>query len=123
MIKDAELNKEADKKFKEDQDTLNSADSLVISLEKQLAEHGEKIPEDLKSQLNEKIAQVKSQKDAKDITSLKSSMNDLQQLAMKIGESIYSTLNDAANSNGSKSDGSENSSSNADGSVDAEVVS
>ena len=115
MIKDAELNKEADKKFKEDQDTLNHADSMIISLEKQLAEHGDKIPEDLKSQLNEKLSVVKSQKDAKDTEGLKTSMNELQQIAMKIGEAIYSTLNDVVNGQGPKP--------NEDGSVDAEVVS
>ncbi len=43
MVKDAEANKEADKKKRESVDARNQADSLVFSTEKSLKEHGDKI--------------------------------------------------------------------------------
>ena len=132
MVKDAEINREADKKFKEDQETLNKADSIVFNLEKQMKDLSGKLPADLESQLNEKISTVKSQKDAKDIEGLKKSTEELQQLAMKMGEEIYKNAQSAGagNSNGNGNsygyDYDENESksakTNPDGSVDAEVV-
>lgn len=129
MIKDAELNKEADKKFKEDQDTLNKADSMIFNLEKQMKDLSGKLPTGLESQLNEKIAVVKSQKDAKDIEGLKKSIEELQQLAMKMGEEIYKNAQAAGNGNGNSygydyaENDSKSAKTNPDGSVDAEVVS
>lgn len=125
----AELNKEADKKFKEDQDTLNKADSMIFNLEKQMKDLSGKLPADLESQLNEKISVVKSQKDAKDIEGLKKSTEELQQLAMKMGEEIYKNAQAAGNSNGNSygydyaENDSKSAKTNPDGSVDAEVVS
>ena len=115
--------------IKEDQDTLNKADSMIFSLEKQMKDLSGKLPADLESQLNEKISVVKSQKDAKDIEGLKKSTEELQQLAMKMGEEIYKNAQAAGNSNSNSYgyDYAENESksakTNPDGSVDAEVVS
>ena len=115
MIKDAELNKEADKKFREDQNTLNSADSLIINLEKQIKDNSEKIPEDLKNELEEKIKIVKEKKDRKEIDGLKVALQDLQTYAMKLGESIYNNQqNQNAETNESTNASAET--------VDAEVV-
>lgn len=115
MIKDAELNKEADKKFKEEQNTLNSADSLIINLEKQIKDNSEKIPEGLKNELDEKIKIVKEKKDQKEIDGLKAALQDLQTYAMKLGESIY---NNQQNQNTETNESADASSET----VDAEVV-
>ena len=89
MIHDAEVHADADKKFKEDQDVLNHADSLVFNLEKQIKENADKIPQDLKDSLEPLISDVKKYKESKDIEKLKTSLETLQNTAMKIGEEIY----------------------------------
>ena len=116
MIKEAEANKEKDKKFKEDQDTLNRADSMLFHFEKQIKENEDKIPQDLKDRLKQLMDDVKKYKDDKDIDNLKKAMDDLQQNAMKIGEAIYG----AAQSGGTQT--AEEPKKNEDGTVDAEVV-
>lgn len=114
MIKDAEINKERDKKFKEDQEVLNRADSLVFSLERQVKEYEDKLPPDLKDQLRTSIEEVKKYKDEKNIDALKTAIENLQQDAQKIGEEIY------RNSQNTQTE-SANASTEAE-TVDAEVV-
>ena len=125
MVKDAELNAEADKKFKEDQDLLNKADALVFNLEKQLKDNEDKISQDLKDTVTGLIDQVKKSREAKDIEELKKLVSDLEANAMKIGEEIYKS----ANPNGAPNGGFEdlmnqfkNGKVNPDGSVDAEPM-
>lgn len=113
MVKDAEIHAEEDKKFKEEQTTLNQAESLIFNLEKQMKDNADKIPEDLKNIINPKLEELKKAKEIKNIEKIKSLMNELQQEMMKIGEAIYSQ-NQNQNSN--------TSSNNNDNVVDAEVV-
>lgn len=89
MVKDAELHAEEDKKFKEEQTTLNQAESMIFNLEKTMKENGEKIPEDLKSSINSKLEELKKAKDEKKFNEIKKMQEDLQQEMMKIGEAIY----------------------------------
>ena len=116
MIKDAEMHKEQDEKFKEDQDTLNHADALVLNLEKQMKDNDDKIPQDLKDKINPLIEDVKKNRESKDIEALKKSMETLQNEAMKIGETIYQA------SQAAESTTTENPPPNDDSTVDAEVV-
>ena len=59
MVKDAEANKEADKKKRETVDARNQADSLVFSTEKSLKEHGDKISAEEKKAIENGIADLK----------------------------------------------------------------
>ena len=119
MIHDAEVHADADKKFKEDQDILNHADSLVFNLEKQIKENSDKIPQDLKDQLDPLISDVKKYKESKDIEKLKTSLETLQNTAMKIGEEIYKASQAASQNTTTESTDASNNSDT----VDAEVVS
>ena len=89
MVKDAELHAEEDKKFKEEQTTLNQAESMIFNLEKTMKENGEKIPEDLKTSINTKLETLKKAKDEKNFDEIKKIQEELQQEMMKIGEAIY----------------------------------
>ena len=89
MVKEAELHAEEDKKFKEEQTTLNQAESMIFNLEKTMKENDEKIPEDLKSTINSKLEELKKAKDEKNFDKIKEIQESLQQEMMKIGEAIY----------------------------------
>lgn len=90
MVKEAELHAEEDKKFKQEQTTLNQADSLVFNLEKTMKENEDKIPEELKTTINSKLETIKKLKEEKNCEELEKAMTELQQEMQKIGEAIYS---------------------------------
>ncbi|MDC3023262.1 molecular chaperone DnaK [Pelagibacteraceae bacterium] len=89
MVKEAEENAEADKKKREAVDTRNHADSLINETEKNLKEHGDKIPEADRSKITEDIEELKKVKDGEDLEAIKSKTEALVQSSLKMGEAIY----------------------------------
>ena len=89
MVKDAEKFAEEDKKRRESAEARNQADSLVHATQKQIDEHGDKIDASLKSEVEEKIATVKTALEGDDAEAINSAAQDLTQSAMKMGQSIY----------------------------------
>ena len=89
MVKDAEANKEADKKKREEVDTKNSADALVASTEKSLKEHGSKISEADKKTIETDIQNLKDAIKADKVEDIKTKTQTLVQSSMKLGEAIY----------------------------------
>ena len=71
MVKDAEANKEADKKKRETVDARNQADSLVFSTEKSLKEHGDKVSAEEKKSIENGIAELKKSLEGTDIEDIK----------------------------------------------------
>ncbi len=89
MVKEAEENAETDKKKREAVDTRNHADSLINETEKNLKEHGDKIPEADKNKISEDIEELKKVKDGEDLEAIKSKTEALVQSSLKMGEAIY----------------------------------
>ncbi len=89
MVKDAEANKEADKKKRESVDARNQADSLVFSTEKSLKEHGDKISAEEKKAIENGIADLKKSLEGTDIEDIKKKTQSLIQASMKLGEAVY----------------------------------
>jgi molecular chaperone DnaK len=89
MIKDAEANKEADKKKREEIDAKNSADSLVASTEQSLKEHGDKISAEDKKTIEADIQSLKDAIKADNVEDIKTKTQTLMQSSMKMGEAIY----------------------------------
>ena len=71
MVKDAEANKEADKKKRESVDARNQADSLVFSTEKSLKEHGDKVSAEEKKAIENGIADLKKSLEGTDLKILR----------------------------------------------------
>ncbi len=123
MVKEAEAHAEEDKKFRDEQMTLNMADSTIFNLEKTMKENEDKIPADLKTTITTKLDELKAAKEAKDIEKIKSIHESLQQEMMKIGEAIYSQQKQQqAAQNSTTTENTESNQQNNDGTVDAEVV-
>ena len=105
MVKDAEANKEADKKKREEVDTKNSADALVASTEKSLKEHGSKISEADKKTIETDIQNLKDAIKADKVEDIKTKTQTLVQSSMKLGEAIYKEQQ--AKAGGAKEQGTE----------------
>ncbi|OCW82222.1 molecular chaperone DnaK [Pelagibacteraceae bacterium GOM-A5] len=89
MVKDAESNKEEDKKKREAVDARNQADTLIHSTEKNLKEHGSKVSDADKKAIEDASANVRNALKGTDVEEIKKKTQDLVQASMKLGEAIY----------------------------------
>jgi len=89
MVKDAESNKEADKKKRESVDARNQADTLLHSTEKNLKEHGAKVSEADKKAIETSASNLRNALKGTDIEEIKKKTQDLVQSSMKLGEAVY----------------------------------
>jgi molecular chaperone DnaK len=89
MVKEAESNKEADKKKRETVDARNQADMIVHTTEKNIKEHGSKISEADKKSIENGISDLKNALKGTDTEAIKKKTQDLVQTSMKLGEAIY----------------------------------
>ena len=102
MVKDAEANKEADKKKREAVDARNQADTLLHSTEKNLKEHGSKVSDTDKSAIETASANLRNSLKGTDIDDIKKKTQELVQASMKLGEAIYKSQQSAKPNDASK---------------------
>ena len=95
MVKDAESNKEDDKKKREAVDARNQADTLLHSTEKNLKEHGSKVSEADKKTIADSSANLRNALKGTDVEDIKKKTQDLVQASMKLGEAIYKSQQSA----------------------------
>ena len=95
MVKEAESNKEADKKKRETVDARNQADTLLHSTEKNLKEHGSKVSDADKKAIETASANLRNALKGTDIEDIKKKIQDLVQASMKLGEAIYKSQQSA----------------------------
>ena len=95
MVKEAESNKEADKKKRESVDARNQADTLLHSTEKNLKEHGSKVSDADKKTIETASANLRNSLKGTDIEDLKKKTQELVQASMKLGEAIYKSQQSA----------------------------
>ena len=95
MVKEAEVNKEADKKKRESVDTRNQADTLLHSTEKNLKEHGSKVSETDKKAIETASANLRNSLKGTDVEDIKKKTQELVQSSMKLGEAIYKSQQSA----------------------------
>ena len=121
MIKDAEAHAEEDKKRREEAETRNSAEQLVYSTEKLLAENKDKLSEDLVSEVQAAVDELKTALEGEDAEAIASKQTNLLTVSQKIGEALYSSENAAAaaGETGASADSADG---EAEDIVDAEIV-
>ncbi|WP_126175042.1 molecular chaperone DnaK [Tsuneonella rigui] len=90
MVQDAEKFAEEDKKRRASAEARNQADSLVHATEQQLKEHGEKIDAGLKGEVEAAIAETKTALEGDDVEAITAKAQALTEVAMKMGQAIYS---------------------------------
>ena len=89
MVKEAEANAEADKQRREFVELKNQADGLVHQVDKNLKEHGDKLPAQEKGEAEAAMAAARSAMEGTDVAALKQATERLSQSAMKLGEAMY----------------------------------
>ena len=89
MRKEAEMYAEEDRKRKELAEKRNQADTLIYTTEKTLKEAGDKIKEEDKKEIEEKLEKLKKVKDGNDINEIKNAMDELSSSISKIGAQMY----------------------------------
>jgi molecular chaperone DnaK len=119
MVKDAEANKETDKKKRESVDTRNQADTLIHSTEKNLKEHGAKVSDAEKKAIEEASNALKESLKGEDIEDIKKKTEALVQASMKLGEAIYKSQQSSKPEAGND-EGKENKDKKDDNVVDAD---
>jgi molecular chaperone DnaK len=89
MVKEAEQFAEEDKKRRAGAEAKNNAESLIHSTEKQLAEYGDKVSAEVKSEIESAIAEAKTAVESGDTDQMVEKTNALTQAAMKLGQAMY----------------------------------
>jgi molecular chaperone DnaK len=118
MVREAEENAAEDKKRRESAEERNQAEQLVYSVEKILKENDEKLPDDVKSEVQADVDALKSALAGEDEDALKKAMEALATSQTKLGEALYQAEPDA----GAPEDGESSESAEDEDIVDAEVV-
>ncbi len=120
MVREAEEHAAEDKKRREDAETRNSAEQLVYSTEKLLVDNADKLPEDVKTEVQSKVDDLKKSLEGTDADDVKAKTAALSTAAQKIGEAIYSQAQADAPADAPAADATDASSD--EDVVDAEIV-
>jgi molecular chaperone DnaK len=89
LARDAEAHAAEDAKKREEIEARNEADSLIYTVERVLREQGDKVPADLKSEIEGKVSAARSALQSGNVDQIKSSSRELSELMQKIGASVY----------------------------------
>ena len=96
MVKEAEAHAAEDKARREEAETRNTAEQLVYSTVKVLADNADKVPDEVKTEVNTAIAELKTALEGSDIEAVKAKQTNLATVSQKIGEAIYASEQSAA---------------------------
>jgi molecular chaperone DnaK len=100
MRKDAESHADEDRKRKELIEARNTADNTVYAAEKALKEFGDKVPAEIKSEVEAKVAEVKKAAQGEDVPTIKSATEALGEVVQKIGAAVYQGADSSASDAG-----------------------
>ncbi len=89
MMKEAEANKEADLKRKEEADVHNEADSIIFATEKAIKDLGDKADKKDIEDAEDKIKELKSAIEKNDLDDIKKKKDELNEVAMKLATKVY----------------------------------
>ncbi len=130
MVKEAEAHAEEDRKRREGVELRNEADNLVFRTEKLISENADKITDDVKTPVEEALAEVKTSLEGTDDDAVKAAVEKLNTTSAALGQAMYAAAQaaqqQAPSEAGEPSDHSESNGSSGAGSdddvVDAEIV-
>ena len=106
MVKEAEANKEEDKKRKEEADLKNDAESLVNQTEKSLKDLGDKVSDKEKEEAEDLVKELKEALEKDDIDEIKEKKDKLQEKAMALATKVYENIQKERSNDDNNSDSS-----------------
>ena len=89
MIKEAERHAEEDRRRREEAEARNAADSAIYVAEKALREQGERVPADVRSDVEAKVSALRTALQGKDVAAIRRRTQELTQAVQQIGAAIY----------------------------------
>ena len=89
MVRDAEMHADEDRRRREETQTRNNAENMAYSAEKMLQDNADKIPAELKTEVEGKIAAVRSALSGGDIAAITAASNELQEVMQRVGQAVY----------------------------------
>jgi molecular chaperone DnaK len=89
MVQESERFRQEDEKRREEVELRNSADSLIYQAEKLLKEQGDKVPDDVKSEVEAQIESCRTALQGQDMTALQNTIQSLSESLQKVGASMY----------------------------------
>ena len=89
MVDAARAHEEEDQRRRAEVETRNQADSLVYGTEKLLQDNADKVPQDLKEEVEGKIATLKRAIEANNVAEMQTAMTDLNNSVQKLGQAVY----------------------------------
>ena len=98
MIKDAEDHADEDKTKREQAELKNNADNIIFTAEKLLKDNEEKVPEELKNEIEANVTSLKDALNEDNADSINKALQELQGSVQKVGEAVY-TQPDASTEN------------------------
>ena len=90
MVSDADRFAEEDERKRQEIQTRNNAENAAYAAEQMLRDNADNIPEDLKGEVEGKVAAVRSALQNDDIARVETTLNDLQESLQKVGQAVYS---------------------------------
>jgi molecular chaperone DnaK len=120
MVKDAEVHAEEDKKRRQTVEAKNQLDSLVFQAEKMIKDNGDKVPADLKSDIESAVTEAKAKLDSDDYDTLVKARENLESRVHKLAENIYKSAGAAGADAQAGQGGAQQASTTKDNVVDAE---
>jgi molecular chaperone DnaK len=100
MMRDAEEHAEEDKRRREDAETRNVSESLQYQTEKFLAENGDKLPEDKRTELTDALGELRSALGGSDISAIKAAQEKVSRISQEAGGAMYAQQQAAAGAAG-----------------------
>jgi molecular chaperone DnaK len=122
MMADAEKYAEEDRQRREEAEVRNRGESLAYTTEKFLAENADKVPADVKSEVESSIADLKKALEGTDTEAIRVASEHAAQVSQKMGTAIYAQSQQAASSPGAEGAAGEPDASSDDDVVEAEIV-
>ena len=99
MVKEAEANREADNKKKEEADAINDAEQLVFQTEKAIKDLGDKVDTKQKEEAESKMKELKDAIASKNVDDIKKKSESLKEVAYALAAKVYEQANSNANVN------------------------
>jgi len=108
MKAEAEANADADQKKKDEVELINKADSTIFQTERQIKEYGDKLPADKKQPIEDALAELKKEFEAKNMENLEPAMEKLNNVFQAASQDMYNAANqEGGDPNGAQPQGEE----------------
>jgi molecular chaperone DnaK len=108
MKAEAEANADSDNKLRSEAELINKADSTIFQTERQLKEYGDKIPADKKQPIEDALAELKAEYEARNVDNLDAAIEKLNNVFQAASQEMYSAANADGSAEGASTESTQN---------------